>query len=179
MEGPDVRQLQPFLLDFVFRLQHCTHYTRCTRGTAKQIAQKSQLDHILSRETSPAAMTDDAKSTSLHPPFKLERYFDKYEHHVKHLACASDCEGLTLGQVLDMATPSQKETWANLKLSYTHTRGGVCEKNGTCMLFTSDCPFSPASIHNQACQNCEKQLQRCTIAHGSSTMWTTVSHQAM
>ncbi len=62
-------------------------------------------------------------SSTIHPPFKLERYFDEYEHHVKHLACASDCEALTINQVLHMATPSQREAWNNLKLSYTHTRG--------------------------------------------------------
>jgi hypothetical protein len=35
-------------------------------------------------------------------PFKLERYFAKYEFNVRYLLCASDCESLTIQELLDL-----------------------------------------------------------------------------
>ena len=34
------------------------------------------------------------------PHFKLERYFARYEFAVRHLLCASDCESVTIGDLL-------------------------------------------------------------------------------
>ena len=37
------------------------------------------------------------------PPFRLERFFARYECAVPHLLCASDCEPLTLPELLALA----------------------------------------------------------------------------
>ena len=34
------------------------------------------------------------------PPFKLERYFAKYEFNTEFLLCASDCESLSIADLL-------------------------------------------------------------------------------
>jgi hypothetical protein len=34
-------------------------------------------------------------------PFKLERYFAKYEFSTKYLLCCSDCESLSVGELLE------------------------------------------------------------------------------
>jgi aspartate/methionine/tyrosine aminotransferase len=56
-------------------------------------------------------------------PFELERYFAKYEFSTPYILSASDCEALTLNELLDSAKPETKELWQNLKLGYTESQG--------------------------------------------------------
>ncbi len=56
-------------------------------------------------------------------PFKLERYFARYEFKVKFLLSASDCESLTLSELIQMAAPESLELWQGLTLSYTKSQG--------------------------------------------------------
>ncbi|OGE87557.1 MAG: aspartate aminotransferase [Candidatus Doudnabacteria bacterium RIFCSPLOWO2_02_FULL_49_13] len=56
-------------------------------------------------------------------PFKLERYFDKYEFSVKHLLSSSDSQPLTQEEVLQMAGPDELNLWNNLGLGYTESKG--------------------------------------------------------
>jgi aspartate/methionine/tyrosine aminotransferase len=56
-------------------------------------------------------------------PFKLERYFDKYEFSTQYLLSSSDCDGYSLEHVLDCASASEKKLWNDLKLGYTEARG--------------------------------------------------------
>lgn len=56
-------------------------------------------------------------------PFKLERYFAKYEFSTRYLLSASDCESLTMAELLRMATPESRELWDALNLSYTESPG--------------------------------------------------------
>ena len=56
-------------------------------------------------------------------PFRLERYFAQYEFKVKYLLSPSDCESLSMAELLQMATPESMELWDELKLSYTESQG--------------------------------------------------------
>lgn len=56
-------------------------------------------------------------------PFKLERYFAKYEFSMKYLLSSSDCDGLPQKEVVEMADPETKSLWDNLKLGYTESQG--------------------------------------------------------
>ena len=56
-------------------------------------------------------------------PFKLERYFAQYEFKVKYLLSPSDCESLSLNELLGMADPASLELWNNMKFSYTESQG--------------------------------------------------------
>ena len=56
-------------------------------------------------------------------PFKLERYFAKYEFSVKYLLSSSDCEALSLPELLKMASSQSLSIWQNLKLGYTESPG--------------------------------------------------------
>ena len=54
--------------------------------------------------------------------FKLEDFFEKYEFKVKYLLCASDCEALTIGELLELeknADSKLKQHW----LGYTESPG--------------------------------------------------------
>lgn len=57
------------------------------------------------------------------PPFKLERYFADYEFKVKYLLSPSDCEPLTLNEVLALADSESLALWEELRLSYTESQG--------------------------------------------------------
>lgn len=56
-------------------------------------------------------------------PFKLERYFAKYEFSAPYLLCCSDCEALSLKEVLSMADENSLKMWSDLKLGYTESQG--------------------------------------------------------
>ena len=56
-------------------------------------------------------------------PFQLERYFALYEFKVKYLLSPSDCESLSMAELLSMAAPASLELWQGLRLSYTESQG--------------------------------------------------------
>jgi len=56
-------------------------------------------------------------------PFKLERYFARYEFQVKYLLSSSDCESLSLAELLHMAAPESLRLWQDLRLGYTESPG--------------------------------------------------------
>lgn len=56
-------------------------------------------------------------------PFKLERYFAKYEFSVKYLLSSSDCDGLVQSELLTLADDETRKLWENLTLGYTESLG--------------------------------------------------------
>lgn len=56
-------------------------------------------------------------------PFKLERYFAKYEFTVPYLLCCSDCEAMSQKELLQLADQDSLDIWNNLKLGYTESLG--------------------------------------------------------
>jgi len=55
-------------------------------------------------------------------PFKLERYYTLYEHSAKYSLCNSDCEAMTIADLLAMEEGA-KEAFDNTWLGYTYTQG--------------------------------------------------------
>jgi aspartate/methionine/tyrosine aminotransferase len=56
------------------------------------------------------------------PPFKLERYFARYEFNTEFLLCSSDCEAMSIADLLALepgATEKFQHTW----LGYTESQG--------------------------------------------------------
>jgi aspartate/methionine/tyrosine aminotransferase len=56
-------------------------------------------------------------------PFKLERYFAQHEFTAKYLLSPSDCESLSLRELLQLADPDSLTLWNELKLGYTESPG--------------------------------------------------------
>jgi aspartate/methionine/tyrosine aminotransferase len=56
-------------------------------------------------------------------PFKLERYFAKYEFDTKYLISSSDCDGYSLDYILSCADKEELNLWNNLKFGYTDSAG--------------------------------------------------------
>ena len=56
-------------------------------------------------------------------PFLLERYFARFEFTTRFLLASSDCEALTLAELLALADDRDRAAWDGLKLGYTESPG--------------------------------------------------------
>jgi len=56
-------------------------------------------------------------------PFAIERYFARFEHVSRHLLSSSDCEPLTLADLLGLADSETLALWDDLSLGYTESPG--------------------------------------------------------
>ncbi len=56
-------------------------------------------------------------------PFELERYFAKYEFSSQYLLSPSDCEPLSMSELLVMTDSETARLWEDLKLGYTEYAG--------------------------------------------------------
>ncbi len=56
-------------------------------------------------------------------PFELERYFAKHEFSAQYLLSSSDCESLSMSELLAMADAETARLWEELKLGYTESPG--------------------------------------------------------
>lgn len=55
--------------------------------------------------------------------FKLERYFAKYEFAVRYLLSPSDCESVSVAELLALADAEGRRLWDELRLGYTESSG--------------------------------------------------------
>ena len=55
--------------------------------------------------------------------FSLERYFAQYEFSARHLLSSSDCEALSLSELIASADEEMTRLWRNLRLGYTESAG--------------------------------------------------------
>lgn len=69
-------------------------------------------------------------------PFALERYFARHEFSARYLLSSSDCEALTLSELLAMADGEARHLWENLKLSYTETPGHPLLREAIAAIYT-------------------------------------------
>ena len=68
------------------------------------------------------------------PPFKLERFFAKYEFNTRYLLCSSDCEAMSVAELLALeegATHKFQQTW----LGYTESQGSPALRAEICKLY--------------------------------------------
>lgn len=56
-------------------------------------------------------------------PFALEQYFAKYEFTARYLLSSSDCESLSMSEILVLADDQCTQLWNELELTYTETLG--------------------------------------------------------
>jgi aspartate/methionine/tyrosine aminotransferase len=70
------------------------------------------------------------------PPFKLERYFAEYEFTTRYTLCSSDCESVTIGDLLALE-PQARERFEKLWLGYTESQGSPPLRREICRLYTT------------------------------------------
>lgn len=56
-------------------------------------------------------------------PFKLERYFARWEFCAPYLLCTSDIEGVAMREILTLADAETSDLWERLTLGYTESSG--------------------------------------------------------
>lgn len=62
------------------------------------------------------------------PPFKLERYFARYEFATEYLLCSSDCEAMSIADLLALEEGTA-EKFQNVWLGYTESQGSPALRN--------------------------------------------------
>jgi len=67
--------------------------------------------------------------------FKLERYFSKYEFNAPYLLCCSDCESLTVRELLDLEGEGAHKSFQNLWLGYTESSGSPMLRQNIASLY--------------------------------------------
>jgi aspartate/methionine/tyrosine aminotransferase len=63
------------------------------------------------------------EETLLISPFKLERYYALYEFSARTMLSSSDCESMSIQELLENTDRETRSLWDNLRLGYTETRG--------------------------------------------------------
>ncbi|MFM8321318.1 MAG: aminotransferase class I/II-fold pyridoxal phosphate-dependent enzyme [Chloroflexota bacterium] len=74
-------------------------------------------------------LTDAFSRLRALPPFKLERYFARYEFSAEYLLCSSDCESLAIGDLLAFE-PGAAEAFQRHWLGYTESLGAPGLRRG-------------------------------------------------
>ena len=70
------------------------------------------------------------------PEFKLERYFAKYEFSTEYLLCSSDCEAMSIGELLNIE-PDAIQKFKQVWLGYTESKGGFVLRTEIAKLYES------------------------------------------
>ena len=68
------------------------------------------------------------------PPFKLERFFAKYEFNTEYLLCSSDCEAMSIADLLALETGAA-EKFQQVWLGYTESQGSPSLRAEICKLY--------------------------------------------
>jgi aspartate/methionine/tyrosine aminotransferase len=71
------------------------------------------------------------------PPFKLERFFAKYEFNTEYLLCSSDCESMSVAELLalDADPTGAAEKFQKVWLGYTESQGSPALRAEICKLY--------------------------------------------
>ena len=76
--------------------------------------------------------------------FSLERYFAKWEFSARHLLCASDVQGMSMSELLAMATPRTRSRFESLTLGYTEAPGLPALREAIASLYST---IGPEAVH--------------------------------
>ena len=109
-------------------------------------------------------------------PFELERYFAKYEFSTKYLLSSSDCESLSLSEVLQMADAETHYLWENLKLSYTESTGHPLLKKEITKLYSS---IAPDDLNVLVPEEGIFAAMNCMLEKGDHVISTYPSYQSL
>ena len=70
------------------------------------------------------------------PPFKLERYFARYEFNTEFLLCSSDCEAMSIADLLALEEGAA-ERFQNVWLGYTESQGSPSLRGEIAKLYST------------------------------------------
>ena len=67
-------------------------------------------------------------------PFKLERFFAKYEFNTEYLLCSSDCESMSVAELLALEAGAS-ERFQQTRLGYTESQGSPALRAEICRIY--------------------------------------------
>jgi aspartate/methionine/tyrosine aminotransferase len=70
------------------------------------------------------------------PPFQLERFFAEFEFSVEHLLCTSDCESVSIEELLSL-DPAVSSSFQKQRLGYTESTGAPALRQAISGLYES------------------------------------------
>ncbi len=109
-------------------------------------------------------------------PFQLERYFARYEFDAPYLLSASDCESLSLQEVLGLADAETLALWNDLKLGYTESQGHPLLRREIAGLYAH---VSPAEVLVAAPEEAIFIAMHALLAAGDHVIVTFPGYQSL
>lgn len=70
------------------------------------------------------------------PDFELERFFAKHEFSARHLLCSSDCQSMSIGELLSLENGAE-QNFLELNLGYTESLGSPSLRDAICPIYDS------------------------------------------
>jgi aspartate/methionine/tyrosine aminotransferase len=109
-------------------------------------------------------------------PFKLERYFARYEFSAPYLLSSSDCEPLSLPELLSLSDPESRFLWDNLKMGYTESQGLPLLREEVSRLYTT---IKPEDVLIAAPQECIFIAMNTLLKKGDHVITTFPGYQSL
>jgi aspartate/methionine/tyrosine aminotransferase len=109
-------------------------------------------------------------------PFKLERFFALHEFRARYLLSASDCESLTLAELLQMADRDALARWHSLRLGYTESQGDPVLRQAICQEYAT---LSPEDILVAVPEECIYIAMQVLTAPGDHVVAVAPAYQSL
>jgi aspartate/methionine/tyrosine aminotransferase len=110
------------------------------------------------------------------PRFKLERYFARHEFSARHLLACSDCEPLSMEELLSMADQETGEIWRSLRLGYTESAGHPVLRREIAATYEG---IEPSSVVVAAPEECIFLTMTALLAPGDHVVCTFPGYQSL
>ena len=109
-------------------------------------------------------------------PFALERFFAEYEFSVTYNMGPSDCETITINNLLSLSGTQAAENLGELALGYTESSGGHGLKTAVTGLYND---IKPEDLLIAAPQECIFLFLMSTVSKGGHVIVMTPSYQSL
>jgi aspartate/methionine/tyrosine aminotransferase len=110
------------------------------------------------------------------PPFKLERYFARYEFTTKFMLSSSDCESLSMSALLEKASPETRRLWDGLSLGYTESSGHPLLRAAIAGLYES---IRPSEVLTSAPEEAIFIAMHALLQPGDHVIFTAPAYQSL
>ncbi len=110
------------------------------------------------------------------PPFALERYFSQFEFKTKYTLSSSDCESLSVQELLMLADHDTSALWKDLKLGYTESPGHPILREAVSALYTS---VEPDCVLIAAPEELIFLAMHALLEQGDEIIVTTPAYQSL
>jgi aspartate/methionine/tyrosine aminotransferase len=109
-------------------------------------------------------------------PFKLERFFARYEFKARYLLSSSDCESLRMEDLLRMASPESRALWDGLRLGYSESPGHPLLREQIAGLYEN---VSPEGVVTAAPEEAIFILMNTLLNPGDEVIVTMPAYQSL